>query len=253
MEYEPCSLKVCDDLLFVKIKIPRDYKHFCATYHCLHIPTLVISTQLPAGTFALTKWAFYELLPKCQMEVYTAGPNDSFHEEIYPIPSCLPTYPRYCFILSRGLFPGIDWEILEVEIDLSIPGPIKIFSSISQQYTVPHQSYICHASDDDLLLSLPSKVGFIPNAPLHVRFLRVGKPEEWREARLGGVNPMRLARLHVNKDVGYIIAWVKEGRLWWTRERAFIWWVDGKKQGHTVRSLVQGGTSGWSRRLLRPF
>ena len=251
MTFVPHNIKVCDDLLFVKLEIVGS----STTYRCLHIPTLVLSTQLPDGSFDLTEKVFSKLSPECKMETYTAGSIGSVHEEIYSITSCRPTHPRYCFILSRvlGQSTGMDWEVFEVEINSSIPGPIKIFSQVSRQYTIPRPTYFFHDGDTDLLLSLPSEHNHIPRAPLSVRFLRVGKPDDWRVARLGGVDKMRLVGLHVDRDAGYIIAWVQEGCLWWRRECSFIWWIDERKSGSMVDSPVKVSMSGQSRGLLWSF
>ena len=163
----PCSVKVRDDILFVKLDITR------RTYRCIHLPTRVITTQLSSGSVDLTGKAFAALHPKCIMETRTKGSIGSFHEEIYSIPSRLPEHPRFCFICSRTLekSKGMDWEIFEVEVDLSIPGPIKIFSQVNRQYTVPRPTYFFHDSDDDLLLSLPLVHGHTPTSPLGIRFL----------------------------------------------------------------------------------
>src|SRR5258707_13009740 len=123
MRFVPSCVKVRDDLLFVKLEIPGMYRS--TSYRCVHIPTLVASTQFPDKSLDLTENAFSELLPDCKMETYTLGSIGSVHEEIYSIPSCLPTHPRYCFVLHRVLeqTAGMDWEVLEVEIDLRLPGP----------------------------------------------------------------------------------------------------------------------------------
>ena len=251
MSLVPRCIKVRDDLLFVKLEITGSG----TTYRCLHIPTLVLSTQLPDGSLDLTEQVFAKLPPECKMETYTEGSIGSVGEKIYSIPSCRPTHPRYCFILERVLkqSSGMDWEVLEVEIDSTIPGPIKIFSQVSRQYTVPRPTFFFHDGDDDLLLSLPSKHGQIPHEPLSVRFLRVGEPDDWRVAKLRGVDKMRLAALHVDRDAGYVIAWVKEGWFWWTRECSFIWWIDDRKSGPMVDSPVEGLISGWSGGLLWGF
>ena len=251
MSFVPHYIKVCDDLLFVKLEITGS----STTYRCLHIPTLVLSTQLPDGSLDLTEKVFSELPPECRMETYTAGSIGSVGEEIYSIPSCRPTHPRYCFVLNRVLerSAGMDWEVLEVEIDPSIPGPIKIFSQVSRQYTVPRPNYFFHDGEDDLLLYLPSEYNRRPCAPLRVRFLRVGKPDHWRVVKLGGMNKMRLAKLHVDKDAGYIIAWVLEGCLWWKREYSFIWWVDERRSGLVIDSAVESLIPEQIRRLLWCF
>ena len=247
----PRCIKVRDEILFVKIEVTGSHE----TYRCIHLPTLVVSTQLPGGSIDLTEKAFAPLLPECKMKTYTTGSIGSVHEEIYSIPSYLPKHPRYCFILSRVLegSEGMDWEIIEVEVDLSIPGPIKIFGRVSRQYTVSRPTYFHHDGDEDLLLSLPSECGHIPRAPLSVRFLRVGKPDDWRVAELEGVEKMRISALQVDRDAGYIIAWVREGWLWWTRRSPFIWWVDGRKPGPVGHPPVKDLTSGWGSGSLWGF
>ena len=165
--------------------------------------------------------------------------------------SCLsPTHPRYCFINKRflGKPQRVEWEVLEVEIDLSIPGPIKIFSRVSQQYTVQHPTFLSHESDDDLLIYLPLKHGDLPCASLSVRFLRVGKPDKERLARFGGVDKMRPTGLIVDRDAGYVIGWVADGGI---RDCSFIWWLDERKPSNMVHLRTRGLISSWSRRLLR--
>ena len=132
----------------------------------------------------------------------------------------------------------MEWEVLEVEIDLSIPGPIKIFNRVSRQYTRQVPTYPLHDSDDDLLLYLPSERGSQPGAPLSVRFLRVGKPGKVRVARLGGVDNMHLSGLTVGRDAGYVIIWVVAD---WPPYRGdqLIWWLDERKPGNTVYSRTK--------------
>jgi hypothetical protein len=233
MTFVPFSIKVCDDILFFKFVIPGSHQH----YRCIHLPTLVFTTQLPGGSVDLTENAFAALLPECEMETCTAGSIASVHEEIFSVPSCLPKHPRYCFIFSRVLegSKGMDWEIFEVEVDLSIPGPIKIFGQVSRQYTVPRPTPRFHQSIGDLLLSFPSEEGYIPCSPLSIRFLQVGKPDGWRVVKLGGVDKMYLYKLHVDRDAGYIIAWVRDGRARRPREYSFIWWIDDRKPGAVVQ------------------
>jgi len=228
----PC-IKVCDDLLFVRI----DSSTSSTTYRCIHLPTLVATAQLPGGSIDLTENAFAPLLPECKLETRTKGLFDSVHEEIYSIPSCLPKRPRYCFIVTRLLGSGKaeDWEIFEVEIDLCIPGPIKIFSRVSRQYTVarPTNFYLNNHNVDDLLLSVGAFTFF---QPIKVRFLQVGKPDVWREVKLGGVNKTicLLAGLHVDRDAGYIIALGSEGILC-PQALSFIWWIDDRKLDAVVQ------------------
>jgi len=92
------------------------------------MPTLMVSTQLSGGSLTLTESAVAELPPKCKIEIYTTGSIGLVSEELYSIPTCLPLHPMYCFILKRdlGQSPGIDWEVLEVEIDLGVPGPLLL-------------------------------------------------------------------------------------------------------------------------------
>lgn len=136
----------------------------------------------------------------------------------------------YYFIVERrlGRYQGSVWDIFEVEIDLSIPGPIKGISRACQWSSAG--TYLYHCSDDNLLLTLPSVHGIIPNAPLNIRTLRVGTPDDWRAVKIGGMNKMRLSGLHVDRHTGYVIVWVREGRLRWTRECSFICWIDERNQ-----------------------
>ena len=147
----------------------------------------------------------------------------------------------------------MEWEVLEVEIDLTIPGPIKIFSSVSQQYTVRRPTYRIHDNDNDLLLYLPLGRGGLPRGSLSVQFLRVGKPGKARLARLGGVGKMRLCGLSPDRDAGYVIAWAAEDWPTCSQIRSFIWWLDERKPGNMVYSRTKELISNWSHGLLRRF
>ena len=253
MEFDPRCTKALDDLLFISFD-RSDGIHRNTTYRCIHIPSLVTSTQLPGGSLSLTENAFSVLLPKCIMESRATGSPFSVHSKIYSIPACPPTHPRYCFINTRSLeqSQGVGWEVLEVEIDLGIPGPIKIFSRVSQQYTVQRPTLLLQDSDDDLLLCLPLGRRYLPRASLSVRFLRVGKPGEERLARLGGVGKLRMTGLSVDKGAGYIIIWVADDRPPYRGDH-FIWWLDERKSGNMVYSRTKELISSWSRGLLRRF
>ena len=243
--------KVIDDLLFVEIDLYAD-AYLNTTYRCIHIPSLVISTQVPGGSLSLTENAFTVLLPECIMESHATGLIYSVHTEIYPIPACPPTHPRYCFIIKRFVGPPrrMDWEVLEVEIDLSIPGPIKIFSRVSRQYTRQVPTGPLHDNDNDLLLYFPLGHRFQPSGSLSVQFLRVGQPGKVRVARLGGVNGMHLSGLSVDRDAGYVILWVVEDRPPYRGDH-FIWWLDERKPGNMVYSRTKELMSSWSRGLLQ--
>ena len=222
-------------------------------HRCIHIPSLVISAQLPNGSLSLTGNAFAALLPKYVIELCASGPPFSVYTNIYSIPACPPTHPRYCFIIKRILKEPrrVEWEVLDVEIDLSIPGPIKAFSRISQQYTVQRPIYSRHDSNEDLLLYLPLGRGGLPRASLSVQSLRVGKPGKGRLARLGGVGKMALCRLIVDKDAGYVIIWAAEDWPRCAQIHSFIWWLDERKPGNTLHSRTKELISSWSHRVLR--
>ena len=255
MKFIPRCIKVIDDLLLVSFDIFRSTTHWIPGYRCIHIPSLVISSQLPNGSLSLTEKAFATLLPKCIMESHAAESPYSVHTTICSIPACPPTHPRYCFIIRRFLGPsqGVEWEVIEVEIDLSIPGPIKIFSRVSRQYTVQHPTYILQDTDGDLLLYCTSGRGVLPRASLSVRLLRVGKPGKVRVATLGGVNQMRLTGLSVDKDAGYVIIWATKDWPRSTRHYSFILWLDEGKPGNIVYSRTKELISSWSRGLFRRF
>jgi len=253
MGFVPRCTKVVDDVLFITLVI-SDGNELSATYRCIHIPSLVISTQLPGGSVSLTENAFAVHLPKCIMEPHATGSLFPFQTQVYSIPACSPTHPRYCFIRRIvGQSRGVEWEVLEVEIDLTIPGPIKIFSRVSQQYTVQRPTSLIHDIDDDLLLYFALGRGVQPRASPSVRFLRVGKPGKWRVARLGGVDKMRLSGLNIDRDTGYVIIWTSEGWPRSTRECGYICWLDERKSGDMVYSRTKELISSWSRELLRRF
>ena len=251
MEFIPRVAKIFDDVLFVKLHI--FVTDWTTAYCCLHIPSLVISTQLPGGSLSLTENAFNALLPKSIMQSHTTASRETLHTKIYSIPACTPTHPKYCFIIRRyqGQSEGVGWDVLEVEIDLRIRGPIKIFSRISQQYYVHRPTDLLLDADDNLLLYLPLGDGGLPRASLSVQFLRVGKPGEVRVARLGGVDKMSLFELSVDKDAGYVIIWAREDSPESYHGDSYIWWLDESKPDDMVYSRKKELKSTWSRRLLR--
>ncbi len=250
--YLYCS-KVVDDVLFVN-NDGLDDTQWIAEFSCIHIPSLVTSTQLPGGSCSLTESAFPIRLPKCITGSRSMWTQWAAHTTFYSIPACPPTHPRYCFIIKRfsDQLWGVQWEVLEVEIDLSTPGPIKIFSRVSRQYTIQRSFSILHDSDDDLLLYLPSRGGQHRASP-SVRFLRIGKPDKWRVARLGGVDKMHMFQMGVDRDAGYIIIWATEGWPQHTRVCGHICWLDERKAGDMVYSRTKELISSWSRGLLRRF
>src|SRR5258706_12821400 len=109
----PRCTKAFDDVLFFTLD-KSDSTHWDITYRCIHIPSLVISTQLPGGSLSLTENAFAVLLPNCIMESCATGSLFPVQTKIYSIPACPPTHPRYCFIIRRfgGLSRGVGWEVL---------------------------------------------------------------------------------------------------------------------------------------------
>ena len=255
MEFSPCYIKVLDDLLFVSFHIFRSTTDWNHGYRCIHIPSLVISAQLPDGPLSLTENAFAVLLPKCVMEPRTRGLPYSFYTTIYSIPACPPTHSRYCFVIE-GLprqSQGVEWEVIEVEIDLSIPGPIKIFSRVSRQYTLQHPTYIPNDINDDLFLYRTLGRGVLPRASISVRLMRVGKPGKVRMARLKGVDNLRLTGISVDKDAGYVI--ISAAKIWpqSLRHYSFILWLDERKLGNIVYSRTKELISSWSRGHLQRF
>ena len=252
MEFAPRCTQVFNDLLFTT-RHTSDDTHWNTTYRCIHLPSLVISTRLLGGSLSLTENAFAVLLPKCIMESRPMRLPSVVHSRIYSVPACPPTHPRYCFIITRllGQSLGMEWEVLEVEIDLSIPGPIKVFSRVSQQYIVQHPTYPLYDSDNDLLLYLPLGRKGLPCASLSVQFLRVGKPGKERLARLRGVDKLFLYELSVDRDAGYVIIWAADDPPQWNRYCSFICWLDERKQGNMVYSRTRELITSWSRGLLQ--
>src|SRR5258706_7019602 len=254
MGFVPHCTKAVDDVLFVTLDIPYGFD-WNTVYRCIHIPSLVISTQLQGGSLSLTKNAFDRLLPKCIMDSSSAGSRFPVQPTIYSISACPPTCPRYCFIVKCILEQsrGVLWGFLEVEIDLSIPGPIKIFSRISHQYSVHLKTSPLHDSDHDSLLCLPLGRRAQLHASPSLRFLRVGMPDEGREARLRGVDKMHLCGLCVDRDAGHVILWAAEDGPLPTRQCGYICWLDERKAGDMVYSRTKELISSWSRGLLRRF
>ena len=254
MDSFPHCTKVFDDLLFTSLE-KLGGPHQTTAHRCIHIPSLVISAQLPGGSLSLNGNAFATLLPKYVIELCTTGPPFSIYTNIYSIPACPPTHPRYCFTITRSLRQPqrVEWEVLEVEIDLSIPGPIKTFSRISQQYIVRCPTHPLRESDEDLLLYFPLGRAGPPRAALSVQFLKVGKPDKGRLARLGGVGILPLCGLLLDKDAGYVIISAAEDWPRCTKFRSSIWWLDESKPRNMAYSRTKELISSWSHGLLRRF
>ena len=258
MEFISYSIKVLDDLLFILLGMSDD-THETNVYRCIHLPSLVTSTQLPGGSLSLTENAFAVLQPKCNMESRAMGAGISSASEICSISTCPPTRPRYCFIITRipRPSPGEAWEVYEVEIDLSIPGPIKVFSKVFQQYIVQLPTSPVHDSDGDLLLYVPR---YLPpglrdplRTSLGIRFLRVGKMGYRRLARFEGVVNLHVYGLHVDRDAGYVIIRGTDHSPQATHSGPFICWLHEGKPGNMVHSRTRGSISSWGRGLLRRF
>ena len=246
MESSPRCTKVVDAVLFVDLD--RSGARRSPTFRCIHLPSLVISTRLPGGSLSLTRNAFTELLPKCIMKSPITS-RIPVKTSIHSIPACSPTHPRYCFIIKRFLehHRDVEWVVFEVEVDLSIPGPIKIFSRVSQQYSVQRPTIPVHDTDDDLLVDLPTGRGSLPRASLGVRFLRVGKPGKGRVARLGGIDKMHLSGIHLDREAGFVMLWAEDSRYNSARDYFYICWLDEEKPGNMVYSRTKELISGWSR------
>ena len=243
----PHCMKVLDDLLFTNFDI-SDGAHKNTAYRCIHLPSLVPSTQPPGGSPSLAENAFDVILPKCIKDPRAAMLSFSVHSKIYSIPASTPTHPRYCFINKRFLAPsqGVEWEVLEVEIDLSIPGPIKKLSRVGRQYNIQCPSFVVHDIDDDLLLYLPLGRADQARASFSIQFLQVGEPGNERLAKLERVDEMRLTELCVDRDAGYVILLATDYRSQLGHYCSFIWWLDERKAG--TKELI----SSWSRDLLWP-
>ena len=138
-----------------------------------------------------------------------------------------------------------------MEIDLSIPGPIKIFSRVSQQYTVQHPNLLLHDTDDDLVLYHTSGRAVLSRATFSVQLLRVREPGKVRVARLRGIDKMRVTGIDVDRDAGYVIIWAAKDLGGWTHYYAFIWWLDERKPGNMVHSRTRELITSWGRGLLR--
>ena len=207
----------------------------------------MISAQLPGGSLSLTGNAFAALQPK--YELRATGQLAYMHANIYSIPACPPTHPRYCFSICRDRRQRMEWEVLEVEIDLSIPGPIKTFSRISQQYTVRRPTNTLHDRDEDILLCFPSGLGCPPRGSLNVQSVKVGTQDKGRLAKLGGVGKLPLCGLLLDKGAGYVIISAAEDWPIGTQIHSFIWWLDERKPRDMVYLRMKELISSWSRGL----
>ena len=251
MKFFPLCTKVIDDLCFIRLG-NSDGVHWNAAYHAIHIPSLVNLAQLPGGTLSLTGNAFAVLLSKYAC---ATGVLRSAHTTIYSLPASSTTHLRYCFIIERFLeaHQEVGWEVFEVEVDSSIPGPIKIISRVSQQYAVCHPACSLQDSNHDLLLYLPLGPGGLPCASLSVQFLRVRKPDEVRVARLEGVDEMALCGLRVDRDAGYVIIWAAKDWPRCAQIYSIIWWLDESKPVNMAHRRKRDLISSWGLGLLRRF
>ena len=253
MEFVPRCTKVFDDVLFVsEDKSSRPY--WDVGYCPIHLPSLVISTPMPGGSLSLPENASAVLLPNRFGESRAKAhfPADAI---VYSIPSYSSTHPRYCFITERSLeqTQGVMWDVFEVEIDLSIPGPIKTFSGVSWQCSVQRSTSTIHDIDADLLLHLQLGREGQPRVSPSIRFLRVGTLDKGRLARLGGVDQMHLSGLSVDRVAGYVIIWDAEDWPQSTGDCGHICWLDERKAGDMVYSRTKELITSWSRGLLRRF
>ena len=240
----PSRIRVRDDLLFMKFLLPGPYIN--ATYCCIHMPSLVVSIQIPGEMVDL---AFSRLPKEGKMVIDTLGTMGSINEQIYPSPSNTSAHPRYYFVLERNFESYIKMvsEVLTIEIDLSVPGPIKAFGRVVQEYTVPNQIRRFRAANDDVQLFFPFFYGDTPRVPPIVRSWGLGSRDAGRVANVEGIEEMRLDGVFVDRDAGYILAWVREGSLSWARDSAIIWWFSPTHTASPIKRLL----SGWSQKLSK--
>jgi len=152
-------------------------------------------------------------------------------------------YPKYRFVLS---YSGWSWEIFDVVLDLTVPGPLKPFQSVRHSLTYgPGAVGHLDASDGDLQVVFT----FCSSKPtlVHVRSFSHALEESdnrcWRLGRVEGLDRLLRHCLYVDRAAGYFIAAVdvgpgrgKDVRPW----RPFIWWFDWISSGEDILAHPQG-------------
>lgn len=224
MSFRPLCLKVLEDILFV-IKDRRPGSPFSKTCLCIHLPPLIHYACVDSG---LPNRTPRKLAPCFE---FGEGPGisepwTSRREEIYSIPHDAGTsvYPKYRFVLSSF---NTSWEVFDVELDLTVPGPLKPFRSVKHHNTMlsPDVRTCLAASDGDLLVLFTSGVStpWCINVRSFSQSLEESDVQSWRVSQVEELNRLDWSWLYVDRAAGYLLM----GQGVDGNRQARIWWFDG--------------------------
>ena len=248
MSFRPLRLKVREDILFV-IMDRKPGSSFAKTCHCIHLPLLIHHAFVDS---ALPKRATTKLFEFSEGE----GGSErwfSSSEDIYAIPHDAGTtgpmsttaYPKYRIVLS---YPHFSWDIFDVELDLTVPGPLKPFRSVRHYRTRPGPDiqYSIDSLDGDLLVLST----FCTSAPtlFNVRSFsptfEESDSECWRVGRVEGLDRLLWSWLYVDRAAGYFLASVDvgpgSGEGFHVQPCPFVWWFDWVSSGEDIPAHPQG-------------
>jgi len=223
---------------------------FAKTCLCTHLPPLIhyafVKSRLPKrATWKLGPW--FE---------FSAGEGSSERwfsssEDIYAIPHDAGTtgpmsttaYPKYRFVL---FYSHLSWDIFDVELDLTVPGPLKPFRSVKHHSTTPGPGirFSLNASDGDLLVvftlcdSTPTLVNIRSFSPT----FEESDGECWRVGRVEGLEKLVWSWLYIDRAAGYLLTSVDvgPGGVEGVRPCPFIWWFDWVSSEEDIPAHPQG-------------
>jgi len=248
MSFPLLCIKVQEDILFV-IKQIKLGSSFAKTCLCIHLPPLIHHTFVDS---ALPEHATWKLAPCFEI---SAGEDSSerwysVNEDIYAIPHDAGTiepllttaYPKYRFVLS---YSYLSWDIFDVELNLTVRGPIKPFRSVRRHTTRPgpYKDLSVGASDGDLLvvLTLCDSTPTLVNVRSFSPTLEESDSECWRVGRVEGLDRLFWSWLYVDRAVGYFLASVDVGLgRSHLQPCPFIWWFDWVSSGEDIPARPQG-------------
>jgi len=173
----------------------------------------------------------------------------SISEDIYAIPhdagttgSMLTTaYLKYRFVL---FYSHMAWDIFDVVLDLTVPGPLKPFRSVGH-HRITHRPGAgmrdsIDASDGNLLVVFTGRRS--PPTLVNVRSflptLEESDSECWRVGRVEGLDRLVWCWLYVDRAAGYLLT-SEPGGIGDVRPSSFIWWFDWVSSGEDIPAHPQ--------------
>lgn len=175
-----------------------------------------------------------KLAPCFEFSEGTGGSErwSSRSEEIFSIPhdprttevTSISAYPKFRFVLS---YSSTSWDVFDVELDLTVPGPLKPFQSIKHHSRTlsPDVRTCIDGSDGDLVVLFTISVS--PPRCINVRSfshtLEESDSQGWRVAQVEGLNRLVWSWLYVDRTAGYLLM----GPGGDGNGQAHIWWFDG--------------------------